>query len=344
MGLRAGIVGMGKMGRAHAEWIMHNKEMELTALCEKNASRAEALKKSYGVDIYTDLDAFLKSGLDLVVVVTTNEVHEMITVKALEAKTHVIVEKPMSMSYASTRRMIEAAKQNDRQIFVHQSSRWDRDYLLVRDTIRSGLIGDVLCIQSKVMFCDEGWPSWGIDGMENPWRIKAQYGGGMLFDWGPHLVDQFIQLMGENPRQVYGVVQAGVWSREVDDYFFATLGFGGDTVCQIECSNTAKQDLPRWYVSGTKGSITVKGKREPFWDEAVITYCDGYGKQRTDVIKLHDVKESGLEGGFYDELVPYLNGQIKGFVTMEQASDVVKTLELIKRSSDEKRLVDWKEL
>ena len=343
--LRAGIIGMGKMGRAHADWIMANKDMELAAICEKNEQRVAALKAEYDVKVYSDIDAFLsESALDIVVVVTTNEVHETITVKALEAGAHVIVEKPMSLNYPSTQRMISAATKTGKKIFVHQSSRWDRDYYLVRDAIWSGQLGDVLCIQSKVMFCDEGWPSWGIDGMANPWRIKAQYGGGMLLDWGPHLVDQMLQMMGRLPEQIFGKVQAGVWSKEVDDYFFAMLDFGNGAVCQIECSNNAKLDLPRWYVVGTKGTIIVKGKREPFWDEAKVTCCDAYGKKRSETITLHGVKESGLEGGFYDDLVPYLKGEIADFVEMEQAANVIKTLDLIKKSDAERKIVGWDEI
>ena len=342
--LRTGIIGMGKMGRAHAGWILNNDQLELTAICEKNASRVAELKQAYNTEVYSDVDEFLKAGLDVVVIVTTNESHEPLAVKALEAKAHVVVEKPMSMTYQSTQRMIKAANAHKRKIMVHQSSRWDRDYLLVKDTIASGKIGDILCIQSKAMFCDEGWPSWGIDGMTNPWRIKAQYGGGMLLDWGPHLVDQMIQMMGQTPKQIYGVVQAGVWSKEVDDYFFASLKFDSDTVCQIECSNNAKLDLPRWYAVGTKGTILVKGKREPFWDQCEITYINAYGKQETSSIHLHDVKESGLEGGFYENIVPYLSGEPIPFVEMQQASDVIRTLELIKKSSDESRVVEWKEI
>ena len=91
--LKIGIVGMGKMGAAHAGWILSNKEMQLVALCEKNESRAGDLKKQYGIPVYSDIDEFLKADMDLVVVVTTNEVHELMTVKALDAGKNVIVEK-----------------------------------------------------------------------------------------------------------------------------------------------------------------------------------------------------------------------------------------------------------
>lgn len=342
--LKFGIAGMGKMGSFHADWILQNKDMELVALCEKNEARMNELKERYKIPVYSDLDEFLKEEMDFVVVVTTNEVHELITVKALDAGKSVIVEKPMSMTYDSTLRMIEAAERNKKHLFVHHSSRWDRDYLLVRDTIKSGKLGDILCIKSCVMLCDIGWPAWGIDGMENPWRIKAQYGGGMLFDWGSHLVDQMLLLMDKDPIGVYGVLQKGVWSKEVDDYFFALLRFDCNTVCQIEVSNNSQLDLPRWFVIGTKGTLTVKGKYEPVWGEAEMVYENEYGYKDLLKFDMIGVKESGAEGGFYADLVPYLEGKKKEFVSMYEASKVIKVLEMIKKSSEENRFVSFQEV
>lgn len=341
--LSMAIVGMGKMAAEHAKWIDENKDMKLTAICEKNVKRHTEIKEKYGVDVYSDIDSLLSSekDLDFAVIVTTNEVHEELTIKALESGANVIVEKPMTLTYESTKRMVAAAEKNKKHLFVHQSSRWDREYLLIKETINSGKIGDILAIQSKVMLCDEGWPSWGIDGMANPWRIKAKYGGGMLLDWGPHLVDQMLQLMGEDPIGVYGVLQSGIWSSEVDDHFFAFLKFEGNILCQIEASNNGRIDMPRWYVIGTKGTIAVKGKAEPFWDEVEINYIKDDGKKEIEKIKLVGVCESGLEGGFYEDLVPYLNGKKKDFVSMHEAAKVVKVLEMIKKSSEENRFVEF---
>jgi scyllo-inositol 2-dehydrogenase (NADP+) len=338
-----GIVGIGKMGAFHAEWIAKSRELKLVAVCDKSAQRVDEFKARYGAAGYTDYDSFLSApGMEWVAVITTNDVHEALCVKALEKKKNVIVEKPMSLNHESTLRMIAAAEKNGRTILVHHSSRWDRDFLLVQDVIRSGTIGDLLMIQSRVMLCDEGWPAWGIEGMANPWRIKAQYGGGILLDWGPHLVDQFLVLMGKDPVSVYGRLQSGVWSSEVDDYFFADLRFEGKTICQMEVGNNARITAPRWYVIGTRGTLEVKGKSDPVWDEAEIRFVRADGKKEIQRIQMTGVCESGLEGGFYADLPGFLSGQKKPFATMHEAAKTVKILDLIRQSSTDGRSVAWR--
>ncbi len=331
-----GIVGIGKMGGFHAGWIAKNKELALVAVCDKNEARLAEMKEKYHAASFTDVDKLLDAdGVEWVVITTTNEMHESLTIKALEKKKNVIVEKPMSMSYESTRRMIAAAEKNGGKLLVHHSSRWDRDFLLVQDLIASGKLGDILLIQSKVMLCDEGWPAWGIEGMANPWRIKAKYGGGILLDWGPHLVDQLLVLMGRDPVSVYGILQSGVWSKEVDDYFFADLRFGGQTICQMEVGNNARISAPRWYIIGSRGTLEVKGKSDPVWDEAEVCFVSLDGRKETQKIRMAGVAESGLEGGFYHDLVAFLRGEPRPYATMYEAAKTVKILDLIRRSSTE---------
>ena len=121
------------------------------------------------------------------------------------------------------------------------------------------------------------------------------------------------------------------------------LRFDDDTVCQIECSNNARLPAPRWYVIGTKGSFLVHGKKEPIWGQVEIYYEDEGGEETHERIELIDVCESGIEGGFYRDLVPFLNGEKETFVSMYEASRVVKILELIKKSSEEKRFIPFDE-
>jgi predicted dehydrogenase len=337
-----GIIGLGKMGEFHVDWMTPENQLQLVAACEKNPGRVAELKEKYDFTIYTDVDEFIlnEKELDFAVIVTTHESHEALTIQCLNAGLNVIVEKPMTMTYASAQRMVAAAEKNKKHLFVHQSSRWDREFLLLQETIQSGKLGKILQIESKVTFHDEGWPQWGIEGAANPWRIKAKYGGGMLYDWGPHLVDQIAVLMGKEPNGVYGLLQSGVWSKEVDDYFFAILNYD-DVICQVECGNNARIPAPRWHVIGSKGTFYVQGKKEPFWGDVEISYTKDNGEEIYERIELLDVKESGIEGGFYRDLVPFMEGRLDTFVSMYETSKVVKILEMIKKSSDENRYIPF---
>lgn len=341
--LRMAIIGMGKMALEHARWIAGNKDMELVAVCEKDTSRHAEIKQKYSVDVYDKVsDLVSRIKLDFAVIATTNTSHEEIAIEVLNAGINIIVEKPMTLTYQSAKKMIDAAEKSNKHLFVHHSSRWDRDYLKVKEYIDSGVIGDILIIQSKAIFCDEFWPSWGIEGMANPWRIKAKYGGGLLFDWGPHLVDQILQIMGKDPIEIYGFLQSALWTKEVDDHFLALLKFENNIMAQIEVSNNGRISLPRWHVIGTRGTIMVPGKSEPFWDEVQLNYINENGKKENVKTELTGSKESGLEGGFYSELVPYLEGKINKFVSMYDSANVVKVLETIKKSSSECRLLEYK--
>ena len=338
--MKMGIVGVGKMGEFHAGWMTPENQLELVAVCDKNEKRLNEIAKEFNARAYNDLDKMLEKekDLDFVVIVTTHKSHEPLTVKCFNAGFNVIVEKPMTMTYESAKRMVKAAEENGKHLFVHQSSRWDRDFLLLKQIIESGKLGNILQIESKVTLCDKGWPEWGIEGAENPWRIKAEYGGGMLYDWGPHLVDEIMLLMGGMPKGVFGILQSGVWSEEVDDYFFAILDYE-DVVCQIECSNNARIPAPRWHVIGSKGTFMVEGKPEPVWENVEIDYVNAKGESMKEEITLVGANESGIEGGFYRDLAKFVNGDIDNFVSMYETANVVKILELIKKSSKERRYI-----
>ena len=343
--LKMGIIGMGKMAEFHAGWMTAKNQLELAAICEKNEKRIPDLQQKYSVPVISDVDQFLaQPDLDFVVITTTNEVHADLAIKAMQHGKNVIVEKPMAMDYASTVRMLQTAEKTKKHLFVHQSARWDRDFLLLKDILKSGLLGDLLLIKQHVMLCDEGWPAWGIDGMANPWRIKARFGGGMLYDWGPHLIDWTMQLTGKDPQSVFCILQSGVWGKEADDYCLGVMRFDNDLVCQFEASNNARLPVDRFYVVGARGTFLVKGKSIPVWDEAEMTYLNNNGEEIHQKWELVGAQESGIEGGFYRDLVPYLNGEKSEFVSMYEASKVIKVLELMQISNREKRVVQWNEL
>ena len=338
-----GIIGMGKMGMMHANWIIENKDLNLVAVCEKNPARTEELKNKYKIDVFTDFKDLLNTPeIDFIVVATTNEFHETLTIDVLESGKNVIVEKPMSLSYESTVRMIKAAEENNRQLLVFHSQRWDRDFLMVKEYIKSGKLGRVLTIHLRVMLFGEFWAGGGIDGMKNPWRLKEKYGGGILMDWGPHLIDHLLILKGKDPVSVYGILQSGLWCNKVDDHFFATIKFDDDTICEVEASINCRIPLPRWYVIGTKGTLAVKSNLTNVWDEAEINLEKDDDFKEIQNIKIVGHPGAGLSGGFYKDFISYIEGKKDKHITMYQASKVVKILGMIKKSSLENKSILFK--
>lgn len=194
------IIGMGQMGMIHADIITKNRDLNLIAVSKKGLDRSKEIRDKYGVEVYTDNDKLLDiKEIDYVVISTTNETHEELTIKAIRKGKNVIVEKPMSIDYESTLRMIKAAEEHNKNLFVYNSTLWDRAFLLVKDTIETGDLGDILVIQSRWMAFGEYWAGWGIHSMDFPWRIKPEYGGGILIDIGYHLITQIIQIIKKDP-------------------------------------------------------------------------------------------------------------------------------------------------
>lgn len=76
---------------------------------------------------------------------------------------------------------------------VHQNRRWDPDFLLVRELYRNGQIGDLFQLESRVQ---------GANGIPGDWRHVKKQGGGMLLDWGVHLLDQMLWLIDSPVKDV----------------------------------------------------------------------------------------------------------------------------------------------
>lgn len=332
--INIGIIGFGKMGRTHAEIISRIPGLRLIAVSKKSKTGAEQIKKKYKVDVYADNDELLKiKDIDYVVISTTNETHEQLAIEAFKKRKNVIVEKPMSLDYEGAVRMVKTADKYDKKLFVYYSTLWDKDFLLVKETIDSGVLGNILCIQSRWMVYGEYWAGWGIHGMDYPWRTKAESGGGILMDLGIHVIMQILAIFNKDPIGVYGILQSGLWATEVDDHFFALIRFKENTICQLEVSNNCRIPLPRWYVIGTKGTLKVSGSLKEIYDNVEIEYIRDDGKKVKEKISLAEYPGSGNSDGFYRDFVRFTKGSKKEFLSMYDAAKSMKILDVIRESN-----------
>ena len=261
--LKITIIGYGGMGSFHAKLIQENPEVELHGVFDILESRQRAAEED-GYSAYASLEEALGDvSADTILIATPNDVHKEIAVQALRSGKHVICEKPVTLNSEELREIMETAKERDRVFMVHQNRRWDSDFQMIKDLYENRKIGEIFHIESRVQ---------GANGIPGDWRHLKAHGGGMLLDWGVHLLDQLLYLI-DSPLAKVAADLSYVLGDEVDDGFISYLTFENGVTALVEVGTTNYVKLPRWYIKGTKGSAVIED-----WD-----------------LKGKIVKQSGLE-------------------------------------------------
>lgn len=243
------IIGYGGMAGYHASHILKNfNQITIIGTFDILESRQEAAILD-GYKTYPSMEELLSdSSIDIVLITTPNDVHKEIAIKALKAHKHVVCEKPVTITSEEFREIIEVAKEMDQVFMVHQNRRWDEDFLTIKEVYDKKLIGDVFNIESRVQ---------GANGIPGDWRHQKIYGGGMLLDWGVHLLDQLLRLIDSKIISVYANMST-VLGDDVDDGFQTVIMFENGVKALIEVGTTNFIQLPRWYVQGTDGCAVIE--------------------------------------------------------------------------------------
>lgn len=239
------IVGYGGMGGYHArELIGENDYVQTYGVYDIKEERREQARKD-GFQTYDTLnDVLADDDVEAILIATPNDSHLEIAIKSLRAGKHVVCEKPVTMSVAELDDILAVAETTQRQFMVHQNRRWDNDFLIVREWYQQYMLGEVFQIESRVH---------GANGIPGDWRHLKEYGGGMLLDWGVHLLDQLLFLVDQPVKRVYSDLSY-VLGDEVDDGFTAWLTFGNGVKAHVEVGTSNFVKLPRWYVKGYSGT------------------------------------------------------------------------------------------
>ena len=251
--INASIVGYGYAGRAfHAYLIGLAEGLNLYAIATRNPERQNAAAQAHpDAKIYGHIDDLLADEqVDLVVIATPHYTHRDLAVKAMDAGKHVITDKIMCMNAREAETMITASQRNDVLLSVFQNRRWDWDYLTVKQAIADGLLGEPYLFQAAIMRYRS----------PHGWRANKAQSGGILYDWPAHFVDQALQLIDADVSTVYcQLKQRGRWNTDIGNYAKLLINFANDVTYEIEISNLAAIDKPRWYVLGNQGALIKYG-------------------------------------------------------------------------------------
>lgn len=245
--IRLGIIGFGGMGKNHAK-NAPKAGVEVLAAADILPERIAEVKE-YGLTAYSSAEELLADErINTVILTVPNHLHMEMAIKAAEAGKNVISEKPAALNVAQLDKMTEACEKAGVHFTVHQNRRWDRDMLTVKYAYDNHLLGNIFTIESKL---HSG------NGYMHEWHLYKKYGGGMMYDWGVHLIDQILFMMpGVKVNTVFADLKK-VLHDEVDDYFKIILKMSNGITVHIELSTYILKYQPRWLAAGDKGTMVV---------------------------------------------------------------------------------------
>jgi scyllo-inositol 2-dehydrogenase (NADP+) len=249
--IRVGIVGYGYAGRVlHSYLIRRVPELQLVAVATRSPERRSQAESDFGVTTYETLDEMLEHGpVDLVVAATPHDTHADLAIKAMDAGKHVVVDKVMCLNGDEADAMIAASRRNGVLLSVFQNRRWDWDYLTVKKVLADGLLGTPFLFETSILSYRA----------PRGWRGEAQAAGNLLHDWGAHLIDQALQLVPDAVASVTCDVQYRGWGHDVGSYARLLLRFTNGVLYNVELSNLARFERPRWLILGDRGSLVKYG-------------------------------------------------------------------------------------
>ena len=260
--LSVGVVGYGPfggMGYAHGLACVETDGLEFVAAVDTSDERRKAAEADFpGVRTYADVTQMIDDGgIDLAIVATPPVHHAPIAKELLGHGIHTVVEKPMCLTTEDANQLISMADERDLVVTVHQSRRWDRDYLALRSVIESGRLGDVFNIETFV------------GGFGHPcraWHSEESISGGAIFDWGSHHVDWIIQLYGSMPTTIRCVGHKRVWHDVTNlDQLTLHMMWPDGREATFRQSDVAAIRRPKFYVQGASG--TLEGHYRPLITE-----------------------------------------------------------------------------
>jgi len=260
--VRVGIIGMGNMGKHHADYLLDGKvnRCELTAIASSSAGK---LPKYSGLPIFKTGEELIASGLvDVVLIATPHYQHTTLGVAALQRGLHIMVEKPISVHKADCERLIEAHRKSNGKVFAAMFQlRSEPRYQKLKHLIASGELGEIVrtswiitdWFRTEAYYASGGWRA--------TWKGE---GGGVLLNQCPHQIDLMHWLLG-SPARVRGFCQFGRYHDiEVEDNVTVYFEFPNGATGLFVSSTGEAPGSNRFEIAGTRGKIVLENNRMTF--------------------------------------------------------------------------------
>lgn len=273
------ILGYGGMGAWHASHLKNSGIACVAGVYDTDPKKRD-LAREHGYPVFDSMESLLACDADMAVAAVPNDCHKSLSCDLLASGRHVLVEKPAALSEKELVSMYEAAEKAGKLLAVHQNRRYDRDFSAIRDVLSKSELGEPIRLESRIH---------GSRGVPQGWRREKARGGGMLYDWGSHLIDQALLAFQDSAPESVCCNMSHVLEDEIDDGFFLILNFSDGKQAFIEVGTCNFIAMPRFYLCCRKGSAIIYDWREPchvtkctaFREEDVLPAVHGSGISKT---------------------------------------------------------------
>jgi scyllo-inositol 2-dehydrogenase (NADP+) len=336
--IAVGLIGYGLAGSVfHAPLVEAEPRMRLASVV---TSRKEQVASELPVArVLGNVEELLADpSIELVIVASPNTTHVPFARAALHAGKHVVIDKPFAPTLGEADSLIALAEEKGRLLSVFHNRRWDDGFLTARHCIDQGLVGNVA--HYEVHF-DRFRPA-----IKQGWREQPLKGSGLLYDLGPHLIDQALVLFGL-PKAVTSDVITQRPQAVMDDYFHLILDYGRLRAI-LHAATLVCRPGPHFILHGDAGSFSKHGLDPqeaalkagqrpgmPGWGETTehgtLTRADGTEKTVETIPGRYEAYYAAIAASIRDAAPPPVRGQ--------EARDVMLVLEVALRSAVERRTV-----
>lgn len=301
--IKFAVVGCGSIGKRHIAVLDAELDAEIVAICDVDLKRCQEQSELYqNIPYYTSFEKMLTEiKADVINVVTPHALHAEMTIKALNHKFNVLVEKPMALSMVDCHAMNHAAQQNNMKLWVVKQNRHNIPVKLAKDAIDKGMLGKIFMVK-----CDILWNRYQGYYDESPWRGKKEKEGGALYTQASHFIDLLVWWCGD-VLDVKAFMETQNHRIETEDSGNAIVKFSSGALGSINWTTCV-------YNKNFEGSITIVGEHGTI----------KIGGQYLNKIEFWDVRGYPLQEGIEFTDKPNAYGKYQG--TSSNHDKVIKTI------------------
>lgn len=321
--IQGAVIGVGGIGKWHGQMMRDTKRMEVRAVCDANEAMRELVAREFpGATYYTSpTEMFAKEKLDLVTLATPHILHAPLAIEAVKAGVNVISEKPMATRYEDALAMIAAGKAAGKFVTVFHNRRLDPWFLAARSVVVDDrLLGEVFELNSGIIY----GPG------PQTWRGYKHESGGLMFDWGAHLVDYMLHLANSEVVTVAGHLRraSGTDPKRNEDYGTIRILFASGAVANVTCCAQDRIQPLRYRIVGERGTLQDEWK----WEDTgkmKVSLRLGTG----DAAEMEVSYRKSPTQAYYDNIAAHMLDGKPILVSGESAAKVINVLCTAERSS-----------